>query len=588
MSSRSLKDSVVDRLHAAITALAGGAALTRDEVAALVEIPPDQKLGDFAFPCFRLAKALKKAPPLIAGELAAKVGGSDVKQVGPYVNFFMDYGAIAAEAIQSALSGELFRVKPSGALPKTMIEYSQPNTHKAFHVGHMRNVALGDALVRMNRHMGYEVVAANYIGDDGAHIAKCLWYLTKFKKGEKPVGDKGEWLGGLYTAATQKVDDAGEAEKAAFQKEISVVQQKLEAKDPELTKLWLETKEWSMESFREIYGWLGVKFDHYFFESEVTDEARAIVAEGLKKGIFVNSQGAVGADLEADNLGFMLLLKSDGTTLYSTRDLALARRKFEDWGVGRSIYVVASEQDLHFRQVFKALEKMGFEQVKNCHHLSYGLVVLPEGKMSSRVGNVIYFSELREKLTRHIRDIAFKELDVSEMSEAEQAETAKRIAIAAIKYGMIASDPKKNIVFDMPQWLALNGDTGPYLQYSFVRMRSILRKAGHVELAAANALKPGAVAYGKVFAGLDEKGLLKRALNLNDAVARGVRDQSPAPLASYLFDFCQDFNSFYGKTSILKQEDPAVRDAYLQLVAACAAALEKGCGLLGIEMPSRM
>jgi arginyl-tRNA synthetase len=355
----------------------------------------------------------------------------------------------------------------------------------------------------------------------------------------------------------------------------------MEAREPKITKLWEETKEWSMHSFREVYGWLGVKFDHYFFESEVTEEAQKIVEDGLKSGVLANSQGAVGIDFNDIGLGFAMVRKSDGTILYSTRDLALARRKFDEFKVERSIYVVASEQELHFKQVFKVLERMGFPQVKNCYHLSYGLVMIPEGKMSSRNGTVILFSALKDKLLTQIKEVNFKDIDTSGWSDTEINDTAQKIAVSAIRYGMIASDPKKTIVFDMPQWLSFNGDTGPYLLYTYVRMRSILRKGEFTG-------KSAGYVVGEIFEGSDEKALLKRIINLTGAVERAVKDQAPAPLAGYLFDFCQEFNSFYAKTSILKQEDPARKNTYLALVAALAETLKTGASLLGIEMPERM
>ena len=594
-----LKEILSDLILAEISrqTVSSTMSLTREEVMGLLEVPPDSALGDYAFPCFRLSKALRRGPAIVAKEFAAALATSSlaisviekVQATGPYINFFLSYEKIAAEILPQVFSGGLFQ-QPTArqTLPKTMIEFSQPNTHKAFHVGHCRNVALGDAIVRMNRYVGYEVVAANYIGDDGAHIAKCLWYMNGFSADTPPKpgeGDRGEWLGSMYTAATQKLEDADPETKQKFLKDISDIQKRIESKDPEITSLWAETKKWSMDSFLEIYQWLDVRFDHYFYESEVLDESRQIVKEGLEQGLFIRSEGAVGLDLTSDNLGFFMLLKSDGTTLYSTRDLALARRKFKDFAICRSLYVVASEQELHFRQVFKTLEKMGFTEVKNSFHLSYGLVVLPEGKMSSRVGNVIYFSALRAQLMSHILNDVFKALDVSGWSEDEKQATAKKIAISAIKYGMIASDPKKTIVFDIKKWLALNGDTGPYLLYSFVRMRSILRKAG-VEV---SALAQGFAQLDHTIFNLpDEKALLKRILGLNDTVARAVRDHSPAVLAGFLFELCQEFNTFYVKTPILKQELAMRRDCYLAFLAALSTVLAKGCELLGIEVPERM
>lgn len=588
-----LKELIADFVVKSLSSKEPSFGISRADFVEMLEVPPYPELGDFAFPCFRLSKALRKAPSLIAKEISDFLQSSQsgvissVKATGPYVNFFVDYVQVAKALIPSVFDKSLFDARKNcgagaSSLPKTMIEFSQPNTHKAFHVGHCRNVALGDSLVRMNRYIGYEVISANYIGDDGAHIAKCLWYYKTFNKEKPPRENKGEWLGNFYTAATQLVEDSAPELKTKYLSEISKVQQLMEARDPEMHALWLETKEWSMQSFREIYDWLDVRFDHFFYESEVLDESRKIVADGLSQNLFIKSQGAIGIQLEDDGLGFFMLLKSDGTTLYSTRDLALARRKFEDFGVARSIYVVASEQELHFRQVFKTLEKMGFEQVKNCFHLSYGLVVLPEGKMSSRQGNVIYFSQLRDLLVTHVLNNVFQQIDTSDWSQDEKLSTATKVAIAAIKYGMIASDPKKQIVFDLNHWTSFTGDTGPYLLYTYVRIQSILRKAGFQKSNTAN------LKVTEIFSRADEKAMLKRILNFNSAVERGVRENSPAVVACFLFELCQEFNSFYAKTPILKQEDLAQRETYLEFLFAFSQVLTQGCNLLGISVPERM
>lgn len=580
------------------------------EVEINIEVPAERKMGDLAIPCFRLSKALKKAPPLLAKELEglfkselATLPESDqkavikIEAVGPYVNFFLNSAVAFQTENANILNGKFFAASPTIAAtkPKTMIEFSQPNTHKAFHVGHCRNVALGDALVRMNRHVGFEVIAANYPGDDGAHVAKCLWYFKKqgadqtVSQIQSEAQDLGEWLGQFYTAATQVLEDA-QAEspeaKKSLQGEISKVQQLLEAKDPEWHALWVNTRQWSLDSFKNIYDWLGVHFDHYFFESEMLEESRATIQAFLDKGIFVRSEGAIGVDLEADKLPFFLLLKTDGTTLYSARDLALAKRKFEDFQIKRSIYVVASEQDLHFRQVFKTLERMGFEQAKDCFHLSYGLVTLPSGKMSSRQGNVILFSELKNLLLGEISKLLSQQNEgaapVSWGEGQDLQTTARRIAVAAIKYGMIASDPKKQIVFDLPKWVAFTGDTGPYLLYTSVRIKSILRKVSEQTTPKTSEIDP------EVFLGEIERSLILRILEFNSVVERGVRENSPAILAASLFETCQDFNTFYGKVSIMQQSDPKRLAAYLLLLKALDVTIAKGCELLGIEMVEKM
>ncbi|HEX7926372.1 MAG TPA: arginine--tRNA ligase, partial [bacterium] len=424
----------------------------------LIEQPPDPKLGDYAFPCFQLAKALRKGPPLIAKDLAARIQAgigsqpllASAEAAGPYVNFRASMAAMAKATLPAILDGSYFAANQVVARDRVMIEYSQPNTHKAFHVGHMRNVALGDALARIFAYNGHPTIAANYIGDVGTHIAKCLWYYLKHRTEDPPATGRGEWLGKLYTAATLKLEDASDAERPVLDKEVGAVLQQLEAKQGEPYRLWQETRRWSLDAFNEIYTWLGAHFDHVFYESDM-EAGRGIVDEGLKRGVFQRSQGAVGIDLEAYKLGFFLVLKADGTTLYSTKDLALAQIKFDQYKIDESIYVVGAEQTLHFQQVFKTLELLGYEQAKQCHHLAYGLVMLPDGKMSSRAGNIIPFSRLRTEMNAYIEThyLGAHRTGSDAWPAEEIDETARHIAVAAVRYGMVKQDPGKSIIFNM-------------------------------------------------------------------------------------------------------------------------------------------
>ena len=352
----------------------------------LVEQPPNPEMGDYALPCFSFAKSLRRSPIKIAEELADKLqtylnhdsSVTAIQAVGPYLNFTVSAVVMAETVLPDIFLGTYFKAPSKIALERVMIEYSQPNTHKGFHVGHMRNAALGDSLCRIYKYNGYEVVGVNYIGDVGAHIAKCLWFFRNHNTETPPEHFRGEWLGELYTQAVKKLDDAQGQEKIKFQQEVSQILQKLEAKDKEFTREWKMTREWSLKDFYEIYEWLDVNFDHIFYESEVDEEGRKIVLEGEQNGTFERSEGAIGINLEKENLGFFMLLKSDGNTLYATKDLALAQRKFDEFGVKRSIYVVGAEQTLHFKQVFATLKRMGYSQVGQCFHLPYALVMLPE------------------------------------------------------------------------------------------------------------------------------------------------------------------------------------------------------------------
>lgn len=548
---------------------------------------PTRTWGDYAFPCFQLAKALRKGPPLIAKDLAARLQPAlaaqplltAVEAAGPYVNFRANMAEMARATVPAILSGAYFEANRAArrAPAKVMIEYSQPNTHKAFHVGHMRNVALGDALVRIFEYNGHPTIAANYIGDVGTHIAKCLWYYQKHRTEEPPAQDRGEWLGKLYTAATLLLEDAPPAEKDQYEQEVSAVLQQLEAKQGEPYRLWQLTRQWSLDAFDEIYRWLGARFDHVFYESDM-EAGRQIVDEGLQRGVFVRSQGAVGIDLEAYKLGFFLVLKADGTTLYATKDLALARIKFEQFQIDESIYVVGAEQTLHFQQVFKTLELLGYPQAKQCHHLSYGLVMLPEGKMSSRAGNVIPFSRLRAEMNAYI-DRHYLGAHRGDWSGAEIAETARRIAVAAIRYGMVKQDASKSIVFNMEDWLETEGDTGTYLCYAFTRIQSMLRLAGREG-------QPD-VDYA-LLTQEPEKRLIRALHDFNRVVLQAEAHLRPNHVANALFDICKEFSRAYVTSPVLKAETPALGDARLALFAATGKLLERGLFLIGIVPPSRM
>ena len=553
---------------------------------ALLEQPPDPEMGDYAFPCFQLARQFRKAPPAIAAELAEQWAASgastpgveQVRAVGPYLNFTIAPGALASEILPALADGSAFSTAPAETRERVMIEFSQPNTHKGFHVGHLRNVALGDALCRIFRYNGYEVVGANYIGDVGTHIAKCLWYYQRFNEEAPPEQQRGEWLGELYTKATLLLEDAPADQRETYQLEVREILQKLEGGDSELDTTWQETRQWSLDDFEEIYKWLGVHFDRIFFESEVDDEGKEIVLQGEQGNMFQVSDGAIGIDLEDEKLGFFLLLKSDGTTLYSTKDLALAKRKFEQYGIDRSIYVVGAEQTLHFKQVFATLRKMGYEQAELCHHLPYALVMLPDGKMSSRAGNVILFSQLREKILNSLRTQHFQARQ-GEWPDAEIEETSRRVAIAALKYGMLAQDPAKNIIFSMEDWLKTEGDTGTYLVYAYVRICSIVRQLG---------IEPSAEADCSLLVHPNEKALSRRLLDFNRVVWSAGEQFKPSLLAHALYGLARDFSRAYTTCSVKHAETPDLQHARLLLFHGVAETLKQGLDLLGIAPPERL
>jgi arginyl-tRNA synthetase len=590
---------------AILSALPAGSAATRESIAELLASPPDPALGDLAFPCFKLAKALRKAPPVIASELAAALAGvtpfEDVRPTGPYVNVRLSPAVLAEHVLPPLARGLPPRVANG---ERVMVEFSQPNTHKAFHVGHMRNLCLGDAIVRLLRSEGNDVIAANYLGDVGAHIAKCLWWYLDVldpKHRTPPTEGRGEWLGELYSAASSKLDELEEAAKtdelakeqlAAVRARTTEILKQLEAREPEITAVWMETRSWSLTDFDEIYRWSMVDFDRVFYESEVDEPAHGIVDEYLKAGVFHESDGAIGiVNAEVKHMPFFMLRKRDGTTLYATKDLALARLKFEEHRIDRSIYVVDSRQSDHFRHVFLTLGKMGFAQAKRCEHVPYEMVELTSGAMATRKGNVILFRALRETMLAHLNERYLAKYR-GEWPDDEIDRCAHLLALGAIRYGMLSRDVNQKIVFDMDAWLELEGNTGPYLQYTTARFGSILRKGAESGVVPDRALLDGADRTSAVLGALvqaEERELLLVLDGLPRAVSQAASGLRPSVLCAYLHELAKVANRFVNaKQCRVLQSEGDVRTARVLLVEATANALRWGLARLGILSPPRM
>jgi arginyl-tRNA synthetase len=564
--------------------------ITEVEIFRMIERPPESVLGDFAFPCFRLAKSLRKSPITIAETLSTllKEGSldtwiQDIKAVGAFLNVFVDKSHLAESLLPKMISGAFFSpqiTRAQHSKKRVMIEFSQPNTHKEFHVGHARNVCLGDSLCRLFQYLGYDLISANYLGDEGTHVAKCLWQVLE--EGDGAPSDemnKAHWYGQRYVEATRRLKEANPTDKAAYEKKISTILADLEAKRGRTYEVFKKSRLECIADFKKIYAWMDVHFDHYFFESEVSEEAQSIVDEFLAKGLFKESQGAIGIDMSEDKLGFFMARKSDGSTPYITKDLALARRKFEDFQVDTSIYVVGSEQNFHFQQLFKALELMGFEKAKNCFHLSYAHVKLPEGKMSSRSGNVLSFAFLRDNLLKELAPYLSKY--ETQWTEFERTQTADQLAVGSIKYGMLSSDPMKEIVFDLSAWTSFEGNTGPYLMYSYARTRSILAKSKEQGI-------ERSFDHLKLIQDVHAHELLIFLYDFNDTVKQSCEHYKPSILANYLYNMCKSFNRFYVEVPILKSQSEDKRGALLSLLEAFSITLKKGLTLLGITPPERM
>lgn len=545
---------------------------------------PNREMGHMAFACFKLSKDLKKSPAQVSGELAGFVtelpsGVAQIKSAGPYLNLFFETGAIATQMLPSILTGELFKTKITHNTPKTMVEYSQPNTHKEMHVGHMRNLCLGSAVIDMMKYAGFEIISSTFPGDVGTHVAKCLWYMKKYNTEAPPATRKGAWLGQMYSRAHNLLEDQkGSEMEDKNRAELTEILKQLEKKQGEYFDLWVETRQWSIDLMNDVYNWAGVKFDQWYWESEVDSASLKLVQEYFEKGLFIKDEGAIGCDLSEDKLGFCLLVKSDGNGLYATKDIELARRKFQDHKIQKSIYVVDKRQAHHFAQVFKVLEKMGFKEAKDCFHLQYDFVELPDGPMSSRKGNIIPIQALIDEMKEMIKTEYLARYQ-GQWDPKDIDETAHIVSVGAIKYGMTRVDTTKKIVFDMKEWLKLDGESGPYIQYVYARIQSLLDKQGRIENNFSNL---------KSLSHPLESQLVQKLLEFNSVIENAVTHYKTIPVTGYLYDVAKMFNSFYAELSVAGAETPELKSARLGLCEATANVLKQGLAILGIPSPKRM
>ncbi len=651
------------------------------------EIPFSEQWGVFTPLAFTLGKENAQT---LAEDLSQKLQEylkekpfiQKVEAKNGYLNFYFSLPEVAKMTLSEILQNpEYGKGEPKSE--RVMVEYSQPNTHKAFHIGHLRNVCLGLALSNILKFAGYSVLTANYLGDTGAHVIKCLWGYLRFYEGKEPEVAKGRWLGEVYAEAHRVLT---EAEKQAYksvaglmrkgaetfslemavegiaqslrlpsqiQKELQVLFQiamkgddafleaveshsfllntllrelqknfeefestllqmglltpedtrtlrqyftyqdelknlfqRWEAQDPKLVELWEKTREWSIQDFQRIYEELGVQFDVWFYESEMEEPGKEIVKELLQKGVAEESEGAVIVDLDRHNgngqkgLGVLMILRSDGTPLYSTKDLALAKIKFEQYGIDRSIYVVATPQSLYFQQLFQVLSLWGFHQAKQCFHLAYEIVSLPEGTMSSRAGRVVLYEELSHMLRKKARETV--EEKMPHLSPEEKDSIAFSVADGAMKFTMLSRENHKVLIFDPDEALDFEGRSAPYLQYAHARATRILEKSGlpieTVKITNEMEIPPLTSFEAKLVLTFQEfPGIIHRA----------AKELRPHILTSYLYDMAQQFSDFYHHCDVIHSEEP-VRNLRLALVVSFRQILRTGLLLLGITPLERM
>jgi arginyl-tRNA synthetase len=574
--------------------------VTIDEQTLQVQKTNKEFEGDVTIVLFPLAKLLRQAPAAIAQSI-----GNYLIQNQPLISQFNAIQGFLnlsiaphfwIDTLKQIDQNPSFGIQPvTEHSPLVMIEYSSPNTNKPLHLGHIRNNLLGFSLAEIMKANGNRVIKTNIVNDRGIHICKSMLAWQKFGQGDTPesTGIKGDHLVGNYYVRfdqeykkqIQQLIEQGYAEEEAKKSaplmiEAQEMLRKWEANDPEVRKLWQTMNQWVYKGFDQTYQALGVDFDKIYYESETYLLGKQKVEEGVAKGIFYRRpDNSVWADLRAEGLDEKLLLRADGTSVYITQDIGTAKLRFDDYPIDKMIYVVGNEQNYHFQVLSILLDKLGFAWGKDLVHFSYGMVELPEGKMKSREGTVVDADDLIDEMLSTARQMSQELGKLDQCSPQEADEIVRKIGLGALKYFILKVDPRKNMTFNPKESVDFNGNTGPFIQYTFARIQSILRKA--IETDIAENLKTPTLS--------DKEIRLIQLINeFPSIVQEAGTTYSPAILANYAYDLAKEYNQFYHDYPILKESDDQIRTMRLLLSRNCARVLNKSMSLLGIEMPDRM
>ena len=557
--------------------IAKAAEIEEKEVTSYIEIPPNTDLGDFAFPCFKLAKVMRKAPPIIAAELKEKIEVdeyiSKVEIVGGYLNFYINRLAITENVLtEIEKTGEKFAANNSGEGKNIIVEFSSPNIAKPFHIGHLRNTVIGAALYNIYKYLGYNTIGINHLGDYGTQFGKMIEgykrWGNEYNLEENPIDQCMD----IYV----RINNLCKEDESVLEK-CRENFKKIEEGEPEYVALWNKFKDLSLKEFEKIYGMLGVSFDSYNGEAFYSDKMDEVVNKLEESGVIGNSEGAKIVDLEDKGLGVCIIKKSDGTSIYATRDLAAVLYRARTYNFDKCLYVVAYEQNLHFKQVFEVAKHLGISEkcLNGLEHVAYGMVRLTTGRMSTREGTVIKVDELLQEAIDRVEKVIEEKDPLMENKHEE----ATKIGIGAVIFNNLCSTIIKDQVFDWNIALNFNGETGPYIQYVYVRTKSVLEKAGYIPNI--DEIK---------FELLQDKAsqnVITTLYNFENVLMNVVDKNEPSFLARYLIELSQNYSNFYNENKII-DDNKEIQNARVFLSKCVGHVLKIGANLLGIQMPDKM
>ncbi len=552
----------------------------------LLESPPNPELGDYALPCFKLAKQLRQAPPKIAADLKEKLVDlpsflKEVRQEGGYLNFFLNEAYYTADVIASTLDEDFVPgASMAGSGETVIIEYSSPNIAKPFHVGHAFTTILGESLARIYDRLGYQVERFNHLGDYGTQFGKLMVAYDRWCDEEALEIEPIKELTRIYVKFHQEAEHEPELDDLARDRF-----RRLEAKEPAEMALWTRFRELSLKEFNRIYLQLGIEFDNWNGESFYGDFIPAVVEELREKQLLTESRGAQVVLLEEKDIPPAIILKSDGATIYASRDIAALIWRWNNYHFSKNIYVVGMPQSLHFTQVFEVARLMGYEAADNCLHVTFGTVRFPDAKFSTREGNAILLEDvLRETVAKTREIIVSNNAERQEQMTNDEIDTvANKVGLAAVQYTFLKNGRDRDIIFSWDDMLDFNGDTAPYLLYTYARAKSIMRRADEAERDAVPTNKDLQLLTHEL-----EFSLAKLIDEFDDAVAQAMRANEPFMVSRHVSLLARQFNKYYNHVTILGASDPDVRRARLALLQAVCKVLESGLGLLGIETVERM